>query len=228
MIDLDGSTASAPRLRWKENSNVTSTAEVAVPAVKCVRCEQSPNLVGSELVPSTPAIVWFDRIALDLQRFHRRVEWTDLETVVVANVQGRPGRVLITYGASDSLPRLLLGEWALKSLGERWPTPSEAAFDELVVKDVAKLVRWIRADVLSPGHLSLAAESLGAARGRDVLPTLAYLTRSASPLVREGAVCGLGRYGGQDAAQRLQQLAESDTSKAVRTTAREMLEQLEG
>ena len=102
-----------------------------------------------------------------------------------------------------------------------WPAPSEHAFDEIGEQDPERLKAWVLSGELGPADLSFAAEALGKHGGRDSVPTLLSLLDDPSPLVREGAVYGLGFNLGQPkVSERLRTLVEHDESPGVREAAR--------
>ena len=102
-----------------------------------------------------------------------------------------------------------------------WPAPSEQAFDEIGEQDPERLKAWVLSGELGQADLSFAAEVLGKHGGRGSVPTLLSLLDDPSPLVREGAVYGLGFHLGQPGvSERLRTLVEHDESPGVREAAR--------
>ncbi len=78
---------------------------------------------------------------------------------------------------------------------------------------------------LEPKHLTFAAEILGRKSSPLLaIPALLPLLDHDSDIVREGAVLGLSHHMTTDVVSRLQRTAERDASEAVRTVARDILE----
>ena len=132
--------------------------------------------------------------------------------------------------AQSALPSAPEGDglrnWSLPPAPDHWPEPSEAAFVAMGERDPRLLEAWALSGELRPGHLSRAARVLGAHGGTDAIPSLLRLLRHPSPLVREGAVHGLGNIGTEEAIAQLREAAEADPSPGVRAAARLSVEEL--
>jgi len=105
--------------------------------------------------------------------------------------------------------------------------PSRDAFRKLAKEDPERLVRWIGNGTLLDAHLADAAEILGedASRSYRFIPALEILLNRESAVVREGAVCGLGRML-HDLRAVLDTRRCTDTSSGVRLAAADVLEDL--
>lgn len=112
--------------------------------------------------------------------------------------------------------------------GRRW---SRDRIDAIALRDPAPLLDAIERDTLSRAHLSHAAETIGRVGTPGGLPVLRSLLRHESPMVREGALYGLGYWLGGDAdpeaLAQVRAVAESDPVAMVRATAAEVIEELE-
>lgn len=119
-----------------------------------------------------------------------------------------------------------------------WPTPCDNEFERLAKDDPAQLIAWIRSGEMSPGLLTRAAEALGDAHHADTLAVLLDLVQHAAPVVREGALLGIGRRHSlgwrlgvrlvTDVARlRVEYISRNDTSPAVRQTAVDILEEID-
>lgn len=159
--------------------------------------------------------------------------WADPGAIIVSHLGAGVYRICTSIAASESVvgwfsqPGTVLAPLRDARPNDEWPNPSEDAFDHMAKESPDDLVRWIRSGQLTPGHLTLAAESLGSAQHPGVVRTLIDLLDSESPLIREGAVLGLGRVGSGDVVARLQDVARRDPSKSVRATACDVLDQLD-
>ncbi|MBO6936458.1 MAG: HEAT repeat domain-containing protein [Deltaproteobacteria bacterium] len=109
------------------------------------------------------------------------------------------------------------------------PSPSRAAFERMVQESPARLAAWVFEAALPRGHLSHAAEILGrgtasCAATSGVEFVLTRLLEHPSPVVREGAVYGLGFHLSPAVRQTLERLSHEDPSDGVREAAEEVLE----
>lgn len=108
-----------------------------------------------------------------------------------------------------------------------WPRPSRGLFRWLAVYEPMRLVEWMKSGELSDAQLSDACEESAwneeppAGLVVEVLRCLEH----ESPMVREGAVRGLGGDAIRDprVRDRLTSVAEVDKSPGVRDTARDVL-----
>jgi hypothetical protein len=113
----------------------------------------------------------------------------------------------------------------LPGLLARWGDYCEALFEELAAKAPDELGELVRAGQLRPARLTYAAEILGReAPARVAVPPLRALLKHASPLAREGAVCGLAFHTTEDVRRLLEAVAVSDLSPGVRAAAVEALD----
>lgn len=106
------------------------------------------------------------------------------------------------------------------ALDDRGEVLCEDLFERLADVDPARLVALLASD-MSPTMLTFAAEFAGRVESSEtVVPALLRLLEHAEPVVREGAVYGLGRhaaYPGVLAALKVR--AERDPSPGVREAA---------
>ena len=112
---------------------------------------------------------------------------------------------------------------------EEWPEPSKTIFEELSVHEPEKLARWIQSETLEPGQLTFAAEVLGQSGATNLtkMRTLHPLLSHPHPLVREGAIYGLGYCEIWPATKKkLGKMAIEDPSKGVRLAIQELMEDI--
>ena len=126
------------------------------------------------------------------------------------------------YGRSETENTVATNESTAESEAP-WASPySEAAFERM---DPAKLLRLVRSGTLKPGDLTFATEIAGRRlSGTEVVPILVKLLTSDSPLVREGAVCGLSHHLTGEVRQELQNALSNEQSRGVAEAIRDTLE----
>jgi hypothetical protein len=105
------------------------------------------------------------------------------------------------------------------------PDPTESDFRRLATESPLRLVWLLRYGGLRPAQLTFAAEIAGGIPQPDVVvPALVELLSHPSPVVREGAVYGLGKHLTDEVRLRLAAVSEQDSSPAVRAAAHDALE----
>ena len=104
-----------------------------------------------------------------------------------------------------------------------WPEPSEVAFEKIATDNPSILEKWMLSGQLSAAHKSLAAEMLGKMGGEGSVETLLRLLDDESPLVREGAICGLAYNLREDVVDRLRRVVGEDPIEGVRDAAKDVL-----
>ena len=106
----------------------------------------------------------------------------------------------------------------------RWPKPCEAKFQYLAATAPDELLADITSGKLGATDLTFAAEYIGSARIPGVSETLLRLLSHPSPLVREGAVYGLGKNMNAEVAASVRKTLDTETSPGVRLAIVELLE----
>jgi len=103
---------------------------------------------------------------------------------------------------------------------------SEALFEHLAVSDPLLLIAILNDEGRAPSDLTFAAEIAGGAIADSALvrPPLIKLLDHASAVVREGAIYGLAHHLDSLTKVRIELVAHTDPSFAVRTAAHECLE----
>jgi hypothetical protein len=110
---------------------------------------------------------------------------------------------------------------------EKWPKPCEAAFEYLAGRAPGGLLSLIRSGRLDVADLTFAAEIAGRiADSIAVRAVLAPLLTHAEPVVREGALYGLTRHVDSGLRASIEDMALHDASEAVRTVARDVLDEV--
>jgi hypothetical protein len=111
-------------------------------------------------------------------------------------------------------------------VADKWREPCESAFEYLSVKYPNSLLALIRSNQLAPSDLTFAAEIAGGiAEHESVRAALVPLLAHAEAVVREGAIYGLTRHLNAFTRVLLERLALEDRSAAVRTAARDALDE---
>jgi hypothetical protein len=107
-----------------------------------------------------------------------------------------------------------------------WDEPCEGAFEYIVDHQPSELARLIRDGALAPGDLSFAAEILGRAFDSHLVrKTIGPLLQHPEAVVREGAIYGLTRHLDDPMRAELERTSRSDPSAAVRTAAKDALDE---
>ena len=102
----------------------------------------------------------------------------------------------------------------------QWREPCEAMFEYLAERYPSELLRLVTSAKLRPTDLTFAAEIAGRIRdGQQVRKALLPLLRHTHPVVREGAIYGLAHHLDETVKQSLEDLAQRDSSRAVREVA---------
>jgi HEAT repeats len=145
-----------------------------------------------------------------------------------------PGILLIATDASTETETRLVPRSSSTSLEEqpelerlmgRWGNYCDALFEELAAIAPSELAALLLSPRVPPARLTFAAEILGRMAPTEVAQRpLVTLLSHASPLVREGAIYGLIHHPSDATRGLLAQIAEQDTSPAVRDAARESLD----
>jgi len=103
--------------------------------------------------------------------------------------------------------------------------PTETEFERLSKKNMPLLLEWM--DSLQPEELTFAAEIAGKnatlKNSKLVINKLMSLLSHESPLVREGAILGLGNHINSSIKRKLADMANFDPSKAIRITAKTIM-----
>jgi HEAT repeat protein len=111
-------------------------------------------------------------------------------------------------------------------VADKWREPCESAFEYLSVTYPDSLLALIRSNRLAPSDLTFAAEIAGRIAGHEsVRAVLVPLLAHAEAVVREGAIYGLTRHLDAPTRALLERLAIEDRSAAVRTAARDALDE---
>ena len=169
---------------------------------------------------NTPAYV--TEVVFSAPRLERRVRPSGLEQIVYFStgeditILGL-GRSATTQGAS-----------VLEEILPTWGAYCEDLFRELARRAPNELAELIRGGKLKPPRLTYAAEIFGAAApdGAFARRVLEPLLEDPSPIVREGAVYGIAHHLRlPEVRAALARVATSDNSRAVRTAAREALDE---
>jgi hypothetical protein len=107
-----------------------------------------------------------------------------------------------------------------------WDEPCEGAFEYIVEHQPSELAQLIRLGALAPGDLSFAAEILGrASDSRLVRKAIEPLLQHPEAVVREGAIYGITRHLDASMRAELERMSRSDPSAAVRTAAKDALDE---
>lgn len=72
-----------------------------------------------------------------------------------------------------------------------YPSPSQAAFEDLARSDPERLVMWTQSGQLAATDLTFAVEVTGSISTTGAQESLLALLKNTDPVVREGAVYGL-------------------------------------
>jgi hypothetical protein len=130
------------------------------------------------------------------------------------------GHVAMLQYAVPLLPTERRGAWSPSEGMSGWAVPSESVFKHLAEVAPEQLLALVQGTWLAVGHLTLAAEVVGGIReATAALRVLRNLLHHRSPMVREGAVLGLGRIDQDEARRLLTDVAHNDPSPGVRRAA---------
>ncbi len=109
---------------------------------------------------------------------------------------------------------------------DRWEQPCENAFEYLAARYPGALLSLVQDRRLEAADLTFAAEIVGRlANHVAVRAALVPLLAHAEAVVREGAIYGLTRHIDQATRVILERVADGDRSAAVRTAARDALDE---
>lgn len=134
--------------------------------------------------------------------------------VVLVNV-GRWSSSDFDRGSSDAI--------GLDNLEE----PSEAMFKRLAISAPERLLSIIASGQLDAPSLCFAAESAGYIKDAEkAVPVLEKLLMNPASIVREGAVCGLGRHPSPYVERVLRRVLDEDPSAGVRDAAEDFLDSM--
>jgi hypothetical protein len=113
------------------------------------------------------------------------------------------------------------------AVSTKWSEVCEEMFEFLADHFLTDLFNLVSAGTLSPPALTFAAEIVGrTSDGQAVRAILLPLLEHESALVREGAIYGLRDHADDAVVRRIELLASSDPSPAIRQAARDTLEEL--
>jgi hypothetical protein len=117
-------------------------------------------------------------------------------------------------------------------MDEEWPTPCLNVFEEMVMEDTDRFIRWIESGVLEPTQLTFAVELLGKysnpmSHYARVIQVLVGLSTHPDAIVREGVVYGFTYYNySLSAIVRLTTMLKEDNSENVRFAVKGALEDI--
>lgn len=146
-----------------------------------------------------------------------------------AEIRRAQGKAFLEFQHGRALPPHLtaLSPEARVIVDARWSDVCEAMFEFLVEHYPCEILKLVSSTVLSPAALTFAAEAAGrTSNSQAVRTTLMPLLDHESPLVREGAIYGLRDHADDIVVKKLNGLAQSDPSAAIRQAASDTLADL--
>jgi hypothetical protein len=158
----------------------------------------------------------------------KRKNASSIEEFLIKLSENNPGidRILDLIGQEGAAAFDYLPQEVVAQLPSEVPCVNN--FEFLVKLNPDYLIKVIKSNRLDAGDLTHAAEILGKSDDSEkVVPILMHLLDNNVPVVREGAVFGLGKNDHLDSKEvrrKLRIMAKEDKSQAVKTAAKDVLE----